>query len=373
MIVLRLLLPTLLVMNIGLPARGNNIPPAFSWDTVGGMVFMQVCNPNSTVAHPWDSKTLDILAKYPMVALEKCMSIYEPPPLYMEDTVDALCGALKKRNPKLSCIYYLNSELDFTAYRLHKEFRKLPGYWLRNKTGDVVKQGGPNFGCKNHSCPDLLVPAYNKQDAGEFFLSSCLNMTLSPNVDGCNIDRANHIVCDNSHCEDAWGLTPTDCKAFGTNKLAALQTLQKQLGDGPLILNCHGCLKPSTVVPGVKSQNVEFFNADEKSIQALQTLAKAGKLAKAHFQDNKGCTDDFTDGLATFLIGAGENAFFACQAGWTEGPWLSWHEIYDKPLGKPKSDAIKKGDVYHRTFASGTHVTFNVTSKKGTISWAHLP
>ena len=48
-----------------------------------------------------------------------------------------------------------------------------------------------------------------------------------------------------------------------------------------------------------------------------------------------------------------------------------WHPEYDKPLGAPTSDATKNGNVWTRSFASGTVVTFDVSSNEGTIKWAN--
>ena len=64
-------------------------------------------------------------------------------------------------------------------------------------------------------------------------------------------------------------------------------------------------------------------------------------------------------------------SYYGCSRGWYFEPdWSVWHPQYDKPLGEPMGDAVKKGDVYTRQFKSGTKVTFNVTSNVGTIAWA---
>lgn len=43
----------------------------------------------------------------------------------------------------------------------------------------------------------------------------------------------------------------------------------------------------------------------------------------------------------------------------------------NRPLGKPKADAVKGADgVWRREFASGTKVTFDSSTGKGKIMWA---
>jgi len=365
----------ILTLGIVLAAQtSNNVKPKFSWDTVGGMVFMQVCNDHGTEAEPWDNATLHVLAKHPMVCFEKCQGIYTPG--YEEAKVVAACKALKAINPNLSCIQYLNSELSFTGYKLDDEL-KANRYYLLDVEGKPVYQSGPSFGCKDHKCPKegLLLPDYSVPEAAAFFFSSCANITQSPYVDGCNIDRCNHLGhIDNDPMSCAacvnkkQRIAPAKgVQAWNDGKLAALQALQKQLGEGPVICNlqAHGA-----VLPGVNSQNIEVFGPNEKSIKALQFMAAHGKLAKAHWYGQ--CNDrvKFQDGLAAFLVGAGQDAFFQCGQGWTTGPWLTWHQEYDKPLGSPISDAVNANGVYTRHFSKGTYVTFDIHRNKGQICWA---
>lgn len=78
----------------------NNAAPRFSWDTMGGMVFMQVCNPNATLASPgYPASALRTLARYPLVTFEKCVGTMTPG--YEEDKVIRSCTALKNINPNM--------------------------------------------------------------------------------------------------------------------------------------------------------------------------------------------------------------------------------------------------------------------------------
>jgi len=52
----------------------DNLPPQFSFKTMGGMVFMQLCNLNATVSSPaYPTSVMATLAKYPLVTFEKCV------------------------------------------------------------------------------------------------------------------------------------------------------------------------------------------------------------------------------------------------------------------------------------------------------------
>ena len=63
----------------------------------------------------------------------------------------------------------------------------------------------------------------------------------------------------------------------------------------------------------------------------------------------------------------------AGSQGWYITPdWIKWHPEYDRPLGEPLGDAVKKGDVWTRQFKSGTNVTFDAKSNIGKIYWSSM-
>jgi hypothetical protein len=135
----------------------------------------------------------------------------------------------------------------------------------------------------------------------------------------------------------------------------------------------------------MRSQNLEGFTVGEEWIEKLQVLGRHGKLAKAHFSvsgggdGGAGCLDAarVEPAIATFLMGAGANAFFSCAKGWTgigQGggvePWVSWLPQYDQPLGKPLGLGTKGPDgVWRRNFSSGTAVWFDAATDATQICW----
>ncbi len=112
----------------------------------------------------------------------------------------------------------------------------------------------------------------------------------------------------------------------------------------------------------------------EHTTQTLMNFAQQGILVQAHAGYGKDGQDnhcqDINNSLAAFLIGAEKYSYYGCSRGWYIGPdWINWHSEYDKPLGEPMGKAVKNGDVWERSFKSGTVVKFNVTSNEGVIEW----
>ena len=99
-------------------------------------------------------------------------------------------------------------------------------------------------------------------------------------------------------------------------------------------------------------------------------------------QTNTGCPA-MEDAAATFLIGAGENSYFGSgswiiadgtgneERGGLNDVQTRWcPELFEKPLGKPLALGKKGSDgVWRRSFSSGTKVTFDGATGKGSITW----
>jgi hypothetical protein len=101
-----------------------------------------------------------------------------------------------------------------------------------------------------------------------------------------------------------------------------------------------------------------------------------GYLVQAHVEPGLvkcGCGECMLNALAAFLIGAGEDCYFGTGA-WiasglqdVENRWCP--ELFERPLGVPLANATKDEATgrYTRSFKSGTHVTFDTKTNKGTI------
>lgn len=101
-------------------APGGGLAPAHSWDTLP--VYLHSSNRSGF----WNSTALSIIAKYPMLVIEKwhCQGPlssepYAPPPtepcakMTQEERMIEQCALVKAREPRLSCILYMNAAIDF--------------------------------------------------------------------------------------------------------------------------------------------------------------------------------------------------------------------------------------------------------------------
>ena len=106
-------------------AAGAPSPPAFSWDTVGKMAFYHSCN----FTGPYTDEALQVVAKFPMVTIEKGQQVFESPPPLAEDAIVATLRRVKALNSNISTIFYYNSVLDWPFYRLHQQMVEHPEFW----------------------------------------------------------------------------------------------------------------------------------------------------------------------------------------------------------------------------------------------------
>ena len=92
-----------------------------------------------------------------------------------------------------------------------------------------------------------------------------------------------------------------------------------------------------------------------------------------HDNTNCGCLgQSLINDLATFLVCAKKYAYFNCNKNWLLNDTnFGWYEEYGKPLGAPNQEnGVKVDDTYYRSFATGTGVIFNATSRQGRIFWS---
>ncbi|XP_065182760.1 uncharacterized protein LOC135813611 [Sycon ciliatum] len=336
-----------------------NAPPPnvqFSWDHVP--VFIHTSNTTG----PFNDQALQIMAKFPIVTIEKYQGpnsgYHYPAEKWVcceEDRIVDTLKSVKKINPNITGIFYYNMVLDFPQYRLHENFAKNESWWLHDQHGNVVRVAGGG-----HGHADLLVYDTRQKTVADLFMNACLDLVPTGAVDGCFVDRPVDGIPDTD--------TPEKYLDLITSHITTLQEFQNRLGNGPLVAN-HGYS-----MPGVNAVMIEGFAASEESIETLQWSAKRGKLVEAHMSGGDCDSDEgIHNHLAAFLIGAGEYSYFGC------GPWFrtnessiatQWKASYDKPLGAPLGPAVKTGQVYTRKFASGTAVQFDCSSKKGEIHWS---
>ena len=318
--------------------------PQFSWDTLP--VFFH--SSNSTGQYNDDA--LQTIAKFQMVTIEKWMG-WEEKGFDDEDEMVLAMTAVKKLNPKVATYFYMNSFKDRPEMtRMARDVQQHPEYALKDDNGERVKIG------------DYYVFDLSKQEVRKWWLNICLNATKFANGDGC--------FCDMSASVDAHLHPPPSesvMKSWGEGMVNLTREVQEALGNDKLLI---GKVANQSYVKAVQ---IEFFTADNRSINSLMLGASVGQVMQAHVPVNVPCTGDLTDYIAAFLIGAGEYSYFGCGDWYAEGDDikpLTWRTEYSKPLGAPKGPAQYNAGTWTRSFASGTSASFDTKTNKGTVKWA---
>ena len=94
--------------------------PRFSWDTIPCFFH------SSNSSGPMSSASLALMAKFPMVTIEKFQGACAhrddaSPACKQEEVIVDVLRKVKALNSNVSTIFYYNSVLDFPQYKLHQE------------------------------------------------------------------------------------------------------------------------------------------------------------------------------------------------------------------------------------------------------------
>lgn len=311
--------------------------------------------------YPRSSADIAVLAKYRMVVIEKfegpCWDecYVHPvegacvPSCDVEQYIAGTARALKEANPRLSVIMYLNSMLNFPFYSLTGRYLAKPELLLHDKDGKLgTLQNDAGLG-------NLTVPDFAQSAARKLWLDELKNYTSSGLFDGVFADKAvknggGDQLC-NHGCID---LTHSAATAWEAGHLEILQEGQSALGEGLLMR------KAGSLTAGETDVNVyEEWSSPPKadSLTKIQELRKQ-VTGNVFAYIGKKCTDD---DVAAFLMVMEEKVFLQCE---------QWLDAFSQPLGKPTGPATLDGDVYKRSFVTGTSATWNKKTGKGSVSWA---
>jgi len=331
--------------------------PEFSWETLP--VGFHSSNP----AGPYSDAQLKNISKYASATFEKWQGVHQ----YVEEGYDWMtcqngsdvkkCGCcledemvsmgkkLKKLNPKIQVLEYLNSQQVYPHYRLGHDVAHRPDLWLRDNDGNVVFAGNGHW----------VFPDFAKEEAAEMFETGVLNVTRTGHMDGAFIDGCAHSVHNTS---------PERQIA----KTAMLQRLQTEV-PGVIVCGSNG-----VVEDGLAASQIQNWGKGEHwSTREIPMLMKAVEKG-AMFQAHGGCPQDPTDqktinNIAAFLVAAGPYSYYVC-GGWNMAP-TEWFPLYDFPIGEPLANAtLSKNGIWSRSFKHGTKVTFDTNTETGSIVWA---
>eukprot|EP00927_Polykrikos_kofoidii_P046470 TRINITY_DN40705_c0_g1_i1.p1 TRINITY_DN40705_c0_g1~~TRINITY_DN40705_c0_g1_i1.p1 ORF type:complete len:475 (+),score=90.50 TRINITY_DN40705_c0_g1_i1:61-1425(+) len=360
--------------SILMPVAAVAIAPKHSWDSLATMTFFHACNESGL----YSDEALDVITKFPLVTVEKGQGFNDKTGRKAEEKIVEQLKAVKSRDPNIATVFYMNSVLDWYFYGMHDEYVQHKDWWLRySSTGKpFYTSGDKTF---NPPKEGMLVFDHSKAEVRQWWQDTCMQAVASGFVDGCFSDSSG----PGSHGTNM-ALNATDKATFEAGKVATMAAVTAALGGqaGQPFEGSSGLLigKVSSQL-GINAFMIEMFHADAASIVELQAGATQGYLVQAHVSVNDAVTqcgcDCYTDHLAAFLVGAGDYSYFG------SGTWISkslgevtrqWcPAIYDRPVGRPLSDAVLVAGRFERHFVSGTWVEFDTSTNKGSIHWADAP
>ena len=264
---------------------------------------------------------------------------------------------VKRINPKVTTYFYLDTYkaiLDMAD--MAAQFAKHPSWALR------YDDGTPVMTLDGFKVYDLSQP-----EVRQWWMSTCLNATKETGGDGCYADT----FIPHGIVRFKPPISIEKAKLFKEGLLNMTREVQEALGRDKLLIGKYADQ------PYVNAVQLEFFEANNESINNLSLGLANGKVMQAHVPihtvDCK--TGDLTDYIAAFLIAAGEHSYFGCGMWYTyynDTEALTWRPEYDRPLGAPLGPATYKDGLWKREFARGTKVQFDTTSNTGTISWGKI-
>lgn len=388
-------------------ARAWPSPPAFSWATVP--LYQHLASVNASRAAPFPPARLAWLAAtFPLVVLEHAHGMgawaYEPPagagsvwgpaPFtppggFIEDAFVYTAAALKQRNASLTVLYYQQVTGALPFYRASQP---LNGHanWALDANCQPTAAGAAAAAPVGDILPNYATFAYDHTASGvtDNFVANFLNMTGpdSP-LDGVFLDTAS---CYSAGTQAAASIaTVAAMQAAVPNKIVGFHTSSSLSGSNGF----SAAMDYTFAVPGGKKGAPGKDTGGKAAVAWLDANYAARVISLAHIGDVAGGADQVYS-LAVFLAGANNMSYFAFSSAEKTAP--AWQQCWDggsptypvfptwcsgqgysadfsRPLGAPTGPAMPTGngkDEVTRNFASGTHVTVELSGAACSISWA---
>lgn len=311
------------------------------------------------------------LSKFKQVVFNKRQGRDEPSVSCEQHIVEA-CRAVKKVNPDVPCLMYLNTKLVFTNYAAAAALTT--SELLHGSNGKVVTV--PTKGNGNAHLVDYTQPAVARQ-----YLADVYNTTRrsAGALDGGYLDRFSYgddIVDDH--------VTKAKARAYYAGENEAVKWLSSALGSNYLFVHCDfirpldsECRDIAAVPsPGVTT---ECFWPTASALELMEAAVakadKSGQLLRAEAKVD--CSDEgqMATTMAAFLVSAGPNTLLMCGSYVPtddddgNGMSIPWFPQWELPLGKP-SPTVKSGSTWTRKFSSGAVATFDAKSQTGSMTWS---
>ena len=201
------------------------IRPKFSWDYVGNMSFVHLCNESGL----FNDEALDAIVKFPFVTIEKGQGFNAPCPAgstapCAETKIVAQLAAVKARDPTISTVFYMNAVISWYFYHMDTVMRAHRPWQLNQSANGqaVMVSGDKHF---NPPKSGMFVYAHNVKEMQDYWIEVCLNATKTPFVDGCFSDSSQ----PGSHKTGNY-LNKKDEAAYEAGKVATMSKVTAAFG-----------------------------------------------------------------------------------------------------------------------------------------------
>jgi hypothetical protein len=328
----------------------------------------------------FSEEALDVIAKFPMVTIEKWQGDKVAPPIFEEQAWPVAAKQIKARNPKATVVVWLDSFRIYTADpKLNPDLGPscTTGHF---RPAEYLESGGRMDGMLDPASPYLLKNAsgqpaleswskchifdHTQAAARDYWTAMCLNLTRTGVIDGCGADASWQNGVDQAAL---WGLAPDTAARWDVGHKQMMRQTTAALGAGVLLGK-----DPWEVGDYVNGALHEGCAAENATILTLQNLtARAASLGARLIYQCHGTGDP--NEMAAFLVGAGEHHYYGL-GGWNSATGnFSGHRpaAFDRPLGAPKAAGAYDAATgsWSREFAGGVRATFHAASKTGSIAW----
>ncbi len=343
----------------------------FTWDRVP--VYAHV----GKSSDDFTPDELDFLAKhFDFIAIEKNQAIRSRG--NTEAGIAEAARQIKLRKPNAKVLYYWNSFLNLPSYKASKDF---PADGHLND-----QRGRPVMVRDTVATMDL-----SRADVREWWSDTAAKGVREGGCDGIFADALLQVTAAGKR------------KLLGDEKYAALNaglvtmlqdTRNKCGADKLVIFNGLRGGDGAQFLPLTDGAMIEHFGhfsgqGKEKmaeDLDAMQKAARAGKIVclkawpgfswqdaemmkKPHDELHRLASERLVFPLACFLVAAESHCYFCYTWGYTEAHGtFDWYPEFDKPLGKPKGEAVRNGWTYNREFERAS-VSVDLEKATANISW----
>lgn len=302
----------------------------------------------------------------------------------VEPNIAAAARAIKKRNPKAKVLFYWASDMPKKQWKLSNDI--YPGEYINFVKGkrkrryfDVTRQDVRDW------WSDVAAQAVHEYSCDGIFVDGATAGT--PGGPWSRLfGKEKAAVMD----KGMFAMLKEAKKKMGPDKLIIFNPLhgyvknRPPLGEQYLPVTDGAMVDDFDRAANIKQQSKEYM---ANTLEVMHKAAQDGKIIvfkawpgftwwsdkemmkKPHDELHRVASERITFPLACFLVGAGPNCYFCYTWGWLgDYGTFDWYPEFDKPLGPPKGEAIRKGWTYLREFAHAS-VFVDLEKKTAKIDW----